>query len=87
MQIHAGFALDGFRLCWSDGSKQTIGPCGGGSVRSFDVTPPSKIVRLVVRSGLWMDAVSIVWEHGQTGLHGGGGGEVRILGEYPAQDR
>ncbi|KAL7007272.1 hypothetical protein EMMF5_003111 [Cystobasidiomycetes sp. EMM_F5] len=79
VDIHAGFALDGFRLCWSDGSKQTIGPCGGGSVRSFDVTPPSKIVRLVVRSGLWMDAVSIVWEHGQTGLHGGGGGEVRIL--------
>ena len=80
IDIHGGFALDGFKLYWSDGSKQTIGPCGGGSARTFKVDPPSRIVRVKVRSGAWMDAISIEHEHGETGLCGGAGGELRILG-------
>lgn len=80
--IHAGGALDGFKLHWADGSVQIIGPCGGGEVRSFNVSPPSRVVRIVTRAGLWMDAVSVVWEHGETGLVGSGGGDLRVLGEW-----
>lgn len=29
-----------------------------------------------------MDAVSVVWEGGQTGLCGGGGGDLRVLGMF-----
>lgn len=72
--------MDGFRLYWEDGTKQTIGPCKGGSPRVFKVDPPSDLTRLVVRSGAWMDAVSVCWKDGQTGLCGGGGGDVRELG-------
>lgn len=86
-QIHAGFALDGFKLYWEDGTKQVIGPCKGGSARTFKVDPPSRLVRLTVRSGAWMDAVSVCWEGGETGLCGGGGGELRVLGEQACRLR
>lgn len=81
VDIHAGLALDGFKLHWTDGSKQTFGPCGGGQARSFKVDPPSRVVCIKVRSGAWMDAISIVHEHGETGLCGGDGGEQRVLGQ------
>lgn len=75
----SGLALDGFRLFYEDGSRQAVGPCSGGGSRSFTVSPPGKITKLTMRAGAWCDAVSISHTHGETGLCGGGGGDIRVL--------
>ncbi|KAK9894192.1 hypothetical protein P389DRAFT_198278 [Cystobasidium minutum MCA 4210] len=67
VEIVSGFALDGFKLYWEDGSKQVIGPCKGGGSRTFKVDPP-------------------IWEGGETGLCGGGGGDIRVLEPPPGSE-
>ncbi len=79
VMIHAGAALDGFTLLYSDGRNVVLGGTGG-SPRRIDIRPGDSIARMEVRSGAWLDAVDIVLTSGaRSGLHGGSGGGARVL--------